>query len=241
MKNHFILMLAVLSFIGFSCTPDLQEETTITESGFAAELFYIDDVQVSQDDFPYEDESFYIAISPENNQAGEEMAIFKAFSNKEAYINWGIEKGYQVALSLKIEEDLKSFIQENEIAVEYERTGEIPQRYLDFQEKYYTQLLSEHNLTPNKHPQIYRRTCASGQTKLVVPSITAAFIAPWNNTISSTNRLGSYVGTTVYNRSFFRSKRGTFWDFGFNEICFVGGFSQYNNMMSSVINVTAGW
>jgi len=174
-----------------------------------------------------------IIIVFEKFEKGQNKRVsINSFDNDEDYINWGIKNNIPVAEMLKKEKLIKEFIDNNNIEEIYEKTGKLPEIYIDFMAK----LFGNNEKILAAPITIYKGLYSSEGAWLVQNSIPSLKHTTWNNQISGYTEHAVYGAVTWYNNSWYRYKMATTWNWGWNRIRFNGALSGLNDRTTSLIN-----
>ena len=125
----------------------------------------------------------------------------------------------------------------NGVVEEYEKTGKVSSAYLDYEAEYYERMIANLTDSPSfRGTDILHKDCRGGNNAPL--ATTLPFMWPgWNNEVSAYTPLHVYSGLSIYDRSFYRRKMATLWNFGWTRYCFEGPLSFLNDNMSSAISL----
>lgn len=240
-------MLVLSLFFLYSCeeeklqvveTQQQEEATTanptITEN--ATYYFELDGKPVEEGAFDMEDESLYILVTDRADENEKNVFVIRAFSSREAYVQFGEENDIPIALGLEIEEHLAKYAEESGAIAHEEKTGEVPEFYLQYMNEY----LGNTGRSAIKRATIFNDNCMGTGTGPLNNAFTLIgtkpkLSYPFNDNVEKFRNapFAVYVLHKVYTKTFFRKKIFQMWLNPTDEICFEGPLADRANRASS--------
>lgn len=241
MNKYYVLCLFSLVIMLMSCSKESEINTeSIEPSNFQIieTNYYLDGKLVPEESLNLEDESLHIAItgSEKDETPGKGIITVNTFSSKENYIEWGILNGLPVAQSFEIEEHLSAYAETNGYIEEYEKTGVVSQSFLDYQKQYFDGVTQQNDQASLRAPTMLHKDFTGGAS--TIASELQPFMFPgWNNRTSRYYSFHVYTGFHIFDRSFYRRRMATLWNFGWQNILFQGPLGFLNDRLSSCISI----
>ncbi len=109
---------------------------------------------------------------------------------------------------------MRKYVELNGIVEIYEKTGNVPQSYLDYEKKYHEKIFGKTTQNKTWFVTCYTELWGCGNSAIMFN--TCPFMWPgWNNKLSSMYNVGIYGVVTLYDRTFYRKpKLATCWNWG---------------------------
>ncbi|MFA0961197.1 hypothetical protein AB9P05_05295 [Roseivirga sp. BDSF3-8] len=250
LKLRLSTFVAAILFVAFGCQSDTEnpqpatgvpaDQTTNTEEATKISEYRLDGEVVPEGAYQMEDPELQFAITLQPNEEGTAQSlVVDAFTNDDAYIQWGDKNGYDVASTLEYERNVAKFAEESGAIRQYEETGEVSQEFLEFQDAEYERIFQTKALVYERSmgSGYLSKNCSGGSYRRM-SSVRAWMWWGWNNAVSNYYQSGGLRYTAIYNRTFFRSRIATIYGWGSYSINFCG-YSWLNDRMSSYW--TVGW
>ena len=243
-----VILASVLMFMS-SCEKDkgLMEkrdvnlqESNLTEKQLSVEKdiamsYYLDGIRIKENPFQLREKNkeeikhIMIVFEKITNGKRKEISI-NSFKTDKAYIEWGKRKNIPISKMLNKERKLQEFIKENKIIEKYNEKRVIPKLYKDFEAKLFND--SNKALLPIT---IYKNLSGGGAWIVQNTLATLAWTA-WNNNISRYMDHSLYGGVSWYDKSWYRNKIATTWNYGWSFIKFENQLKYLDNKTTSLIN-----
>lgn len=223
----------------YSCTkkeePIFIEAKQESEVEIVKAIYIFDGKAVNENPLEFSDENIYIGITGKLDEVDDKKGIVTiyAFSSKEEYIKWGNDNGFPVALKLEIAEHLSTYAIEKGVIDEYERTGVVPQSYIKYERQYYERMMSSSlNQAGTRGYTMLHKECIGGPSAPIISTLPVMWPG-WNNKVSAYFDFNVWGNLTIFDRTFYRKKLASIWDWGWKKVCFTGPLSPLDNKMSS--------
>jgi hypothetical protein len=236
---RFFSVLAIafaLAFVVSSCKKEVKEE--LAEEAVQNELqsngptqvnYYMDGNSVPTLDL--QDSRIEILTVFGTEQKPEENVInYYGFSAKDDMMAFADAQNIPIRDAIQGGEYLADLAETNQVDIEYERTGNVPQWYLD----------EVNNRFPNRKTQsvaVMWDNCWSGGPSIidVTPGLPVMYPG-WNNRVSRYDLLNIYGVMIIYDRTFYRSRILTAWNWGWQWIHICAWYPWADNRMSSCLH-----
>lgn len=236
-KIRFLLLTTAITGAVLTACQE-QEVITSTDQANDADMQYIyllDNEVVSSNVFDLSDEGLNILVSNEKNQEKTNVVI-RAFTDEKDYIKFGELHNIKLKEQLMFEKHMQSYAETSGAITEYEKTGIVPESYSLYEKDYYNKLFNQSNArTEAGLTALYEHFPGGGGSAILMFGTMPAMGLGWNNVVSSFEGLGIYGFTTMYDKSFYRSKMFTWWSFELVKIPLSGPLAFANDKMSSGI------
>lgn len=241
MKTYFILLVALASIYFIGCSKDIETNVAPPEKSelkIVEANYFLDGVSVSAESIDVEDNSFHTGITGDyiDDSKNEGFVTFHYFTTKEKYIEWGIEQDLPVALSFEMEEHLAQYADENGYIEEYEKTGEVSQDFIDYQNEYASRILNQDNMASLRAPTILHKDLNGGGA-MWIQEFTPFLFLGWNNQTTRYMPFNPFTGFHIYDRSFYRRRLATLWRVGWQQVRFEGPLQWLDDRLSSCISI----
>ncbi len=243
-KLSFAIIIAILIgtiFIGCEKENELisseneAEENTVVEKSAEINIiqyiYNIDNKQVSETVFNQQQDDLLTLLSGKHDkELKKDIITIDAFTTEEKYIAFGEKNNIKLKEQIQFENHMREYVEENGIEEIYEKTGKVPQSYLDYEKQYHEKVFGK--MPENKALAVAFHKDFWGQGSTALMFNTCPFMWPgWNNETSSLLNVGVYGVLTLYDRTFYRSRLTTIWNWGMSFINLWG----CNDMTSSAV------
>lgn len=175
------------------------------------------------------DENILAILGTEQDPSANEIAIHK-FSTESAMVAWAGANNMPIGDFIAGGNELYQLAESNGIIEDYDRTGNCPQWYLD----------AVQNRFPNNKTDAactWHDACTGSGATWISPSPGGPFMAPgWNDRVSSYWHFAIYGVVILYDRTFYRNRLLTFWNWGWQRTPLCSFFSFADNRTSSSIH-----
>lgn len=199
-------------------------------------------VQSYLDNLPVEgitynlDTDNWILILMKLDDNNNELVEVRKFTKKEDYMKYGDDNRIPLRQEIEMKEELNKYVIEHDIIQYYNKNGDVPASYRDYEESLYDKYFgrkAKQVQSRNLWIQLYKQ-CKGGSS---IPMFHAYAFMPWgwNNKVSAHEVVGLFAGLAVYDKTFFRKHLVTLWNTGLYKMCWEG--FTFNNRMSSGIKV----
>lgn len=238
MKTRFLSVFLVLVgflFFATSCKKQvLEEETavenTIQNSGPTVVNYFVDGQPASYFRYEEGDENVLAILGTEQDPTANEVAIH-SFSSEAAMVAYADANHMPIGDYIAGGNELYQLAETNGVIVDYEQGGTCPQWYLDAVE----------NRFPNNKTEAaatwYDLCSGNGGSTWISPNPGGPFMAPgWNDRVSSYWHFAIYGVMILYDRTFYRNRMLTFWNWGWQRVPLCSFFSWTDNRTSSSIH-----
>ncbi len=116
---------------------------------------------------------------------------------------------------------MRKYVEENEIIKKYETTGIIPESYNDYEKDLYNNIFGDKVQNKSLFVTFYQEHNRQGNRAIM--TATLPFMWPgWNNKTSCVYQVGITGAFSLYRKTFYRKKIGTFYGWGMNTINLYG-------------------
>lgn len=203
--------------------------------------FYLDNIQVPSSTYELGDSTLRVHIesgSPTNST----LTSIYAFSNDSLFYAFGNNIGIPFQLYDEMSEYLSEYADSSGVITQTEQSEELPQWFIDFQDSYIEQMLSEGNQSDIIENRILIRTviydeCESGPLRtLPIGGHPSLWLYKFRDRTTSYYPFGIGSIDIIYDRSFYRSRLATIRSWGLNRICFANWpYTGLNNDANSWI------
>ncbi len=134
-----------------------------------------------------------------------------AYTTEEAYIAYGERKGINLKGELEFSKHMKEYAEKSGAIAEYEKTGKIPNRYNEYEKKYYEKVFGLAKNEKGLGKLCDYHNAGGDYIPFVNGATTPALPKNWRNRISSVfNAVGVAVYTVpLYDKTWYRQKLTT--------------------------------
>ncbi len=193
--------------------------------------YYYNGNLVKNDAFSLDDENLYILIFVgKRDDAGKSTIDINAFTTQDAYFEYGMKKKIPLKKCAEDEKILNDYAKSSGAIDYYEKYGEVPDWYYEFEKKYFSNK-SEKGVNP---VSLYK-DFSGGQHSIVAVTL-AVMWSGWSKKVSRYYDHAVYGGVSFYKKTFYRKKMASLWGWGHNTVKFQGHLSSLNDKTKSVIN-----
>jgi hypothetical protein len=229
MQNLFIVLITA-SMIIVGCKKKTQDFTGDQTESPVSYVFRYDNAEVAEGYFDLLDSELNILITAapeEDSEAG--IITIHAFTNERKYIEYGRSENIPVELMLSFDRQMSEYAETSGAIEYYEQTGELPEEYVEFEERAFP------NIERVPNPLVIYKDFWGGSSRVFATTL-PVMPTGWNNKVSRYFDLDVYGGLAIYDKSFYRSRMATLWNWGWQTIRFSGPLAGLNDRMSSCIN-----
>jgi len=235
-RNLYLILLMISAMVFAGCeksemqTEELKSNndfTTTENESFAnksitaenVKLFFtIDNIKVKKEIFELNREKLYILISGEYDSLNNsETVTYDGFTTETGYIEFGKSHNLKLKEQVLFEKHMYEFAEKEGIIAIYEKTGNIPDFYYEYEKSVYDSIFGKK--PENKALAVAFHKEFNGQGGTALMFNTCPFMWPgWDNKTSSLLNVGVYGVVTLYDKTFYRKKIGTVWQWGMSYI-----------------------
>lgn len=243
MNKKYLKLKFVIAFVAIlfgSCEKDgITELTNKTNDPNVSTIYYLDDIQVTDAiDNPGNAGLFIVRlINPENNlkSSSNQVIETRAYSSEEKYIEFGSRYGYDFRKLLDFEKKMSSFAEKSGAIAEYEKTGEVPSWYAEYEKVTYDSIFSASNSSLKSTAAslfvVFFKDFNGGGSSLGMVTSWPIMPPGWKDEASSVEFVGLGGGINNFDRSFYRDRLETVINLGMTKI----NLSASNDRMNSSI------
>lgn len=194
--------------------------------------YFLDSEELTIENFePNDTTDSFICISGDSDGDSNLVKIYiHEFTTEQKYVAFGGDNELKLKESLLFEDEMRDYIEENNIEEIFNSTGEIPQDYLDYEEERYNYYFgTNEKVIPGTtlHKNYWGGSPAYHMFK------TMPVMFGWNNEVSATFPTYFFGFHILYNRNWYRARMITIWGFGWDYYRFVGPLGFLSDKMSS--------
>lgn len=243
LENNFRKQFALCLLVGIplffaSCkkekitsNPEVQSEPE--------KYYYLNEKEVSENELTYDEANSYVVEFRNKPTGANARGIVnekRVFTSKEKYIEFGEKFGFKFKELLEFEKIMQEIANQDGLIEEYDKTGILPQWYVEREKVVYDSLF---NIYPNPKSKqlasafvaLYDNYEAQGSS-ITMAATWPAMPAGWNNRVSCIQFFGFAGGVNLFDRTFYRSKLTTIYDWGLYKINLAPGI---DNKTSSAV------
>lgn len=162
------------------------------------------------------------------------------FSDINDYLLYGDENNITLRKDYEFEEHMKNYAITSGAIDEYERTGEVPQSYLDYEVAFAEEHYYNESTSRSPVPWIINDFCSGpGNASMLLPGIAPVMPPFWNNRMSEYFAMDALATFHLYDRTFYRRHLASVYlEIGFQDRCLatIPGLAAADNKTSSSIH-----
>lgn len=220
-------------------TNPVEFSSQVTELDYEYHFFY-DGETVDESAIDLEDTTKVILIETGLPDGSNDFLVrVHVFSSLSNYYDYGLTLNEDLELLDDIQNHLAISAEQMGVFEYIDANGQIPSWWQDFEASVIDSMYGNQQRSLRKSlTGNLRSECSGGRSLILYPLVGRPWLwsSGWDNRVSSFTPL--FIGGVhfVYNRSFYRSRRGTIWTWGMAPVAFCGPLSSFNNRASSWLN-----
>jgi hypothetical protein len=238
MKTFIVNLTILISII--SVTKSLSQQNN--PPAYVTYVYKLDGKVVREGTFNPADSTLFIVISPDKTGDNKGIMTISAFTTRTGYLRFGRDNNLPFETGLLIEEHLSNYAEISGAIREYEKTGRVPQYYIDYEKNYLSRLS-----LPGKDralTMLWREDCPMEGTTLPIYTTMPVLPGSYNDNGSRFQHLSLAAVNIIYTRTWYRTRIATFacqndalQCSGWTNICFSGPLAFLNDRASSWISL----
>ncbi len=200
---------------------------------------YLDNVPVKGITVNNDEDNWTVYLTKLDENSNEIVEVRK-FTKKEDYMKYGDNNGIPLREEVGFSEEMKKYVDDNDIIQYYEENGNVPDSYLEYEKSIYEKYFGRKTKkvqSRNLWIQLWKKCRGDEGSNQSIPMFNTYPFMPWgwNNKVSQNEVVGFFAGTAVYDWTFYRKHIGTVWLMGMSKKCWHN--TALDDRMSSGIKV----
>lgn len=257
---RFVVMTTLLSIMIYSCAEEEPEVSltnttsrvaneeneemyrTVSDDGQVINYFYYMDEEETEY-YSLDNKDLYTVVTTEPNEDGTE-GVFKiwSFTTRQGYIDFGRKNGGDLEIGLKFEEHMRAYAESSGALAYFEETGTVPDWYNEYNKEYYESLFGpveeQDGRTENPFRFFFTTTSlftdafpGQGRHTLML-GWSPWLVWGWNDEVSRFYNTQFWGVTTLHDRWAYQDPFFSVWNWGWQDVQFIGPFAWANDRMS---------